>query len=294
MRKILLREKAITPVAAFLLLITACSTHVAPTHDEGINPKAHEWTQQSFESVSKGEYGDAIMYATNAINLQPDLINAYINRSWAYCETGMYENAIQDSNKVLALDQNNPMAFNNKGLAYQRMGRATLASAEYKKACEQGLETACVNYKSLVKPTPPPPVLVSVAKKDTLSQMKKNADEPVMNKIIVPEPAAESKEQPQVKRQIAGLKKKIVSDSKGMYPETSTRYLTLNDTKGKSAYELKIMRNEIYARQSYIFKTSAMKEYFSRYSWYTPLHTDVFSKFSKIEKTNIQFIRSHE
>jgi hypothetical protein len=78
----------------------------------------------------------------------------------------------------------------------------------------------------------------------------------------------------------------------GLYPFTSTRKLTYSDIAHLSAYELKIMRNEIYARHGYIFKTEDMRAYFSAQSWYRPTSHNV--TLSSIEQYNVSFIKQYE
>ena len=80
----------------------------------------------------------------------------------------------------------------------------------------------------------------------------------------------------------------------GDYPEASSRYLSDNDLKGLSKHSLRIMRNEIFARYGYIFKTDAMRSHFIRQSWYTPKYNDVNSLLTPIEKANINLIKSYE
>lgn len=81
----------------------------------------------------------------------------------------------------------------------------------------------------------------------------------------------------------------------GLYPEGSTRYLTDRDLTGKSRYDLKIMRNEIFARHGYIFKSNPdMIEYFSEKDWYTPRYYDVTSMLSNIEQSNVKLIQLYE
>lgn len=72
------------------------------------------------------------------------------------------------------------------------------------------------------------------------------------------------------------------------------KIISLSDIKGKTSFELKIMRNEIFARHGYIFKTVDMKEYFNKQTWYSPKYEDVSSKLSTIEKKNIEFLKSNE
>ena len=81
-----------------------------------------------------------------------------------------------------------------------------------------------------------------------------------------------------------------VPETPGSYPEASTRLLTETDLAGKSAEELKLMRNEIFARHSYIFTSPALKKHFAEQSWYTPRFKEVYSRLSAIEKANIKRI----
>jgi len=80
----------------------------------------------------------------------------------------------------------------------------------------------------------------------------------------------------------------------GKYPETSTRYLTLSDLKGKSVWNLMVMRNEIFARHGYIFKTPQIKQYFQQQTWYQPEYYDVDTYLTSIERANAKLIRKHE
>jgi len=54
---------------------------------------------------------------------------------------------------------------------------------------------------------------------------------------------------------------------------------------------LKIMRNEIFARYGYKFKTADMAGYFGAQDWYVPQFDDVTSKLTEIERINIALIQ---
>jgi hypothetical protein len=86
---------------------------------------------------------------------------------------------------------------------------------------------------------------------------------------------------------------KQISDS-CKYPEASSRILTNSDVTNLTKSELKIMRNEIYARHGYIFKTTDLVDYFKLQSWYKPLYDDVTSSLTLIEQKNIEFILQYE
>ena len=80
----------------------------------------------------------------------------------------------------------------------------------------------------------------------------------------------------------------------GRFPQASERLLTASDLQYLSKEDLKIMRNEIFARHGYIFQTQDMKTYFQNQSWYTPQFRDVTAKLSNIEKKNVDLIKGYE
>jgi len=81
----------------------------------------------------------------------------------------------------------------------------------------------------------------------------------------------------------------------GKYPEGSKIYLDESDlVVYYSKDELKIMRNEIFARHGYIFKTDDLKSYFSKQKWYKPERENVDDLLSIIEKKNVATIKSAE
>lgn len=80
----------------------------------------------------------------------------------------------------------------------------------------------------------------------------------------------------------------------GQYMHASKRMLSADDLDGMTKQELKIMRNEIFARYGYKFKTPDMQEHFASQSWYQPTVTDVSRRLTPIEKKNIEFIKSFE
>jgi hypothetical protein len=84
------------------------------------------------------------------------------------------------------------------------------------------------------------------------------------------------------------------SNIPGMFPQASMRLLTSSDLNEMSKQDLKIMRNEIFARHGYIFKTSDMKSYFATQSWYQGQYDNVNSLLSNIEQQNIALIKRYE
>ena len=81
------------------------------------------------------------------------------------------------------------------------------------------------------------------------------------------------------------------------YPQTSMRILEPKDLKQFNSSELRFMRNELYAKYGYIFKSKDLSLHFSDLDWYQPKYKydhEVYTLFSDIEKENIQTIQMFE
>lgn len=85
-----------------------------------------------------------------------------------------------------------------------------------------------------------------------------------------------------------------IDESEYEYEYLREREMTYDDVEGKSAEELRLMRNYIFARRGYIFESEDLKEYFEQFSWYVPLYYDVTPRLSDIEKYNVNFIKEYE
>lgn len=80
-------------------------------------------------------------------------------------------------------------------------------------------------------------------------------------------------------------------------PQSSTEFLTEDDLRGLSAFDLKIARNEIFARHGRKFKDPELQNYFDMQPWYHgTIEPDDFDNksLSLIEDTNAKLIRSYE
>ncbi|MCP1223763.1 YARHG domain-containing protein [Sebaldella sp. S0638] len=77
----------------------------------------------------------------------------------------------------------------------------------------------------------------------------------------------------------------------GKYPEMSTREITKEELSKKSKEELKIMRNEVYARYNMSFKKGGdMDKYFSKQDWYYSNVENAEKFLSQLEKDNIKLV----
>lgn len=84
-----------------------------------------------------------------------------------------------------------------------------------------------------------------------------------------------------------------VSSRPGQYSWLSERRVTYDDIAGLSKAERRILRNAIYAMHGRKFKSADLQQYFSQYSWYVPVNTEVYD-LNKIEEYNVKFIQQYE
>jgi hypothetical protein len=80
----------------------------------------------------------------------------------------------------------------------------------------------------------------------------------------------------------------------GICPDSQWRRLTEDDLEGKSAWELDIMRNEIYARHGRLFKMAKYRDYFRKQGWYKENPNFKDDQLTEIEKYNAWFILQYQ
>ena len=72
-----------------------------------------------------------------------------------------------------------------------------------------------------------------------------------------------------------------------IFPESNFQYLKKWELEGLSKEELKIARNEIYARHGRMFQDDSLQAYFNSRSWYTPSIAPEDFKESKLNEVEI-------
>jgi hypothetical protein len=81
----------------------------------------------------------------------------------------------------------------------------------------------------------------------------------------------------------------------GKFPQASYRLLNAEELRESSKNDLKIMRNEIFARYGYKFKTGGkMDSYFQQQDWYKKQHDNVNNFLTEFEKENLKLIQKIE
>lgn len=77
-------------------------------------------------------------------------------------------------------------------------------------------------------------------------------------------------------------------------PGSDVRTLYESDLYGKSAWDLDLMRNEIFARYGMIFKRTDLQKYFLRQGWYFPRPDFSGASLNDIERQNAEFIAAYQ
>jgi hypothetical protein len=76
--------------------------------------------------------------------------------------------------------------------------------------------------------------------------------------------------------------------------EASSRLLEVSDVENQALEDLRLMRNEIYARHGYCFKDKDMRYHFEQEDWYMPMGVDIRHELTDIEIANITLIYEYE
>jgi hypothetical protein len=84
----------------------------------------------------------------------------------------------------------------------------------------------------------------------------------------------------------------IAADREFIFPDSDRRLLTRNDLAGLSAADLRIARNEIFARRGRFFDSPELQQHFGRFSWYRPYTKD--PPLNAIESQNVKLLQQAE
>lgn len=84
-----------------------------------------------------------------------------------------------------------------------------------------------------------------------------------------------------------------LTSSDYILPDSDKRVLSEKDIATLSKGQLRLARNEIYARHGYVFKSADLQKYFSSKSWYNP-DPSYSSSLDEVEKENVQLLKASE
>jgi flagellar motor protein MotB len=107
------------------------------------NSNVADWIAQSYASLNSRQWDDAINAASEAIKIDSNIPEPFVNRSWGYAEKGDYNRSIADATRAITIDPNNRVAYNNRAYARELAGDIDRAKADYRKSCELGFKVSC-------------------------------------------------------------------------------------------------------------------------------------------------------
>ena len=108
-----------------------------------------------------------------------------------------------------------------------------------------------------------------------------------------PAPAPEPEPEPESKPKETPKPANTAKNNDYLFP-SDTQKLTESDVAGLSKSDVGLIRNEIYARKGYIFKSEPYKSYFNSQEWYHPTTSSSNLPLNATEKYNVEFLLEYE
>jgi tetratricopeptide (TPR) repeat protein len=100
------------------------------------------WFNKSASLFYLGRYDEALKAAEKAIELKPDNINAWFNKCASLFYLGRYDEALKAAEKTIELKPDNAEAWSNKGTTLTKLNRHNEAIKTYEKAIELNSDNA--------------------------------------------------------------------------------------------------------------------------------------------------------
>jgi tetratricopeptide (TPR) repeat protein len=122
-----------------IILIIACSIlfSCATTQQTQLKSRDDEvHNNRGFAYCQIGQYDQAILDFSKAIEINPRLAHAYNNRGAAYLYKAQYDRAILDLSKAIEINPRLAHAYNNRGWAYIKMWQYDQAISDFNKTIE--------------------------------------------------------------------------------------------------------------------------------------------------------------
>jgi len=113
----------ILPLLLLIVLVTMVFTACS-----GPPKGSAEWYfEQAHELAEQGDFDEAIRQYSNAIDVNPEMAQAYVNRAAAYASKENYERAIDDCTTAIDLESELTLAYINRAYAYNALGQYDMA-----------------------------------------------------------------------------------------------------------------------------------------------------------------------
>jgi tetratricopeptide (TPR) repeat protein len=98
------------------------------------NKDANYYFNLGYKRASEGKYKDAIVAFKEALNMNPNNIDALLNLGNCYGMLGEYQKSIEYNDKIISLSPNEERAYRNNAINYEKMGKLDLSKQFLEKA----------------------------------------------------------------------------------------------------------------------------------------------------------------
>jgi tetratricopeptide (TPR) repeat protein len=122
-----------------VILIIACSILFSCATAQQTQWKSREaevYNNRGFDYCETGQYDQAILDFSKAIEINPRLAHAYNNRGAAYLYKAQYDQAILDLSKAIEINPRLARAYSNRGWAYIKKWQYDQAISDFNKTIE--------------------------------------------------------------------------------------------------------------------------------------------------------------
>ncbi len=98
--------------------------------------QAVELNNRGMEKIQAGNYSAAIVTLSQAVELNPALMEAYLNRGFAYAAMDSHQSALSNYTTAIRVNSSSPEPYYFRGEEYLQLGRFEEALTDYNKAID--------------------------------------------------------------------------------------------------------------------------------------------------------------
>ena len=88
----------------------------------------------------QGKFEEAIAKYDEAVRLEPNFVNAYINRGLAYLGLDQYRRGVEDFDEAIRVDPSSAPAYGNRAMAHALFGNDEAAQQDLDRAVDLGVD----------------------------------------------------------------------------------------------------------------------------------------------------------